>query len=66
MNDVAGEEWGWVYVRVLSSYNIDVTKVNKFGSGVSARTLGTFTGAEEDRNSNCMANDTPTIILLLL
>ena len=36
---VACKEWGWVYGRMISFCNIDVTKVDESGSGVRGRFL---------------------------
>ena len=57
MKDVACEEWGWVDGRVVYFCNLNLTKVAEFGSGVSARTLGSVAGAEESSNSNIMINE---------
>ena len=48
---------GWVPGRVVSFCNLDVTKVAEFGSGVSARMLGTFLEAEEVININIMTKE---------
>ena len=57
MKDIACEEWGWVAERVVGFCNLDVTKVAKFGSGVSMRTLGLVVGSEEGSDNNMMTND---------
>ena len=57
MKEVAYEEWGWVYGRVVSLCNIDFTKVAEFGISVSTRTLGAVAGAEEGININIMTNE---------
>ena len=44
---------------VVSFCNLDVTKVDEFGSGVNVRTLGSFAGAEEVSDSNIMTNEMP-------
>ena len=56
VKDVACEEWGWVNGRVVSFFNLDVTQVAEFCSGVSARTLGLVAGAGESRDSNMITN----------
>ena len=46
LKNVACGEWGWVAGRVVSFYNLDVTKVAELGSGVSGRMLGAVAGDE--------------------
>ena len=57
MKGITCEEWGWVSGKVVVFCNLDVTDVAEFGSGVSMRTLGSFTGSEEGSDGNMMAND---------
>ena len=57
VKDVACEEWGWVARRVVGFCNLDVTGVAEFGSGASARTLGSVARSEEGSDSNMMTNE---------
>ena len=41
---------------VVSFCNLDVTKVDGFGRGISARTFGLVVGAAEGIDSNMMTN----------
>ena len=57
MKDVACEEWGWFARRVFNFCNLDVTKVAKFGSGVTMRALCSVVISEEGSNCNMMTNE---------
>ena len=57
VKDVACEQWGWVAGRVVGFFNLDVTEVAEFGSGINARTLGLVTGSEEGSDSNMITNE---------
>ena len=48
---------GWVAGRVVSFFNLEVTKVSALGSGASARTLRAVAGAEEGSNINMTTNE---------
>ena len=54
--DVTYDEWGLVARRVVNFCHLDVTEVSEFGSGVSTRTLGMVTGADEGIDRNIMTN----------
>ena len=56
VKDVSCEEWGWVAGRVVSFYNLEFIEVAEFGSGISARTLGSVAGDEEVSDSNMMTD----------
>ena len=57
VKDVACEELGWVAGRVVGFFNLDITEVDEFGSGISARTLGLVAGAKEGSNNNMVTNE---------
>ena len=65
MKDIVCEKWGWVTGRVVSFYNIDVTKVSEFGGNISVRTIGAIAGAEQrsNSNSNMMTNNNPKALI---
>ena len=57
VKDVACEQWGWVAGRVVGFFNLDVTEVAEFGSGVRTRALSSVVGVEEGSNSNMTNNE---------